>query len=80
MLPKAVAYRRRDFEQQAMIRELCCRNGVVLPPAANPDEAQFDAAEAELASRTPKPDALQPVPESETEAGEVKVHSLEQQL
>eukprot|EP01046_Picozoa_sp_COSAG06_P083085 COSAG06_NODE_30024_length_546_cov_0.899329_1_plen_118_part_10 len=30
-LPRAVKYRRRDFEQRAMMRELCRRNGVVLP-------------------------------------------------
>jgi serine/threonine protein kinase len=30
-MPNAVAYRRRDFEQEAMLRELCRRNGVVLP-------------------------------------------------
>ena len=30
-LSQAVAYRRRDFEQAAMMRELCKRNGVVLP-------------------------------------------------
>lgn len=30
-LPHAVAYRRRDFEQAAMMREICKRNGFVLP-------------------------------------------------
>eukprot|EP01044_Picomonas_judraskeda_P001313 COSAG03_NODE_76_length_14245_cov_10.406122_9_plen_1576_part_00 len=30
-LPTAVTYRRRDFEQRAMMRELCRRNGVMLP-------------------------------------------------
>ena len=33
-LPQAVTYRRRDYEQAAMIRELCLRNGVVLPSVA----------------------------------------------
>lgn len=32
-LPHAVAYRRRDFEQAAMMREICKRNGFVLPNA-----------------------------------------------
>ena len=31
LLPNAVVFRRRDFEVQAMMRELCRRNGVVLP-------------------------------------------------
>ena len=30
-LPNAVVFRRRDFEVDAMMRELCRRNGVVLP-------------------------------------------------
>ena len=30
-LPNAITYRRRDFEQEAMMRELCRRIGVVLP-------------------------------------------------
>ena len=30
-LPRAVVYRRRDFEQAAMMRELCRRQGVALP-------------------------------------------------
>jgi serine/threonine protein kinase len=30
-LPRAITYRRRDFEQEAMMHELCRRNGVVLP-------------------------------------------------
>lgn len=30
-LPRAVTYRRRDFENNAMMRELCFRNGIVLP-------------------------------------------------
>ena len=30
-LCNAIAYRRRDFEQDAMMQELCRRNGVVLP-------------------------------------------------
>lgn len=30
-LPNAVIYRRRDFEQEAMLRALCARNDVVLP-------------------------------------------------
>jgi serine/threonine protein kinase len=30
-LPKAVTFRRRDFEQDAMLRELCRRNGKELP-------------------------------------------------
>ena len=30
-LPNAVVFRRRDFEVEAMMRELCHRNGVVLP-------------------------------------------------
>ena len=33
-LPNAVAYRKRDFEADAMMRALCVRNGVALPPAA----------------------------------------------
>ena len=33
-LPQAVTYRRRDYEQDAMMRALCERNGVMLPPAA----------------------------------------------
>jgi hypothetical protein len=34
-LPNAVTYRRRDFEVDAMMRELCHRNGLVVPrPAA----------------------------------------------
>ena len=36
-LKTAVIYRRRDFEQEAMMRELCARNGVALPPI-NPRE------------------------------------------
>ena len=30
-LPQAVTYRRRDFEQKAMMQELCHRNGIVVP-------------------------------------------------
>eukprot|EP01043_Picozoa_sp_COSAG02_P013272 COSAG02_NODE_528_length_20698_cov_6.231710_10_plen_1229_part_00 len=30
-LPGAVTYRRRDYEQDAMMRELCRRNGIALP-------------------------------------------------
>ena len=30
-LPAAVTYRRRHFEHDSMMRELCARNGVVLP-------------------------------------------------
>lgn len=30
-LASAVTYRRRDFEQEAMMREVCRRNGIVLP-------------------------------------------------
>lgn len=30
-LPNAVAYRRRDFENDAMMHELCRRNGIMLP-------------------------------------------------
>eukprot|EP01043_Picozoa_sp_COSAG02_P048673 COSAG02_NODE_4806_length_4956_cov_159.570929_3_plen_356_part_00 len=30
-LTSAVIYRRRDYEQEAMMRELCARNGVALP-------------------------------------------------
>ena len=30
-LPEAVTYRRRDFETNSMMRELCLRNGVHLP-------------------------------------------------
>jgi hypothetical protein len=33
-LPNAVTYRRRDFEQDAMMRELCHRSDLVLPVAA----------------------------------------------
>eukprot|EP01050_Picozoa_sp_SAG11_P009993 SAG11_NODE_980_length_6319_cov_2.389068_2_plen_304_part_00 len=40
-LPEAVTFRRRDFEADAMMRELCVRNGLVLPtqpsPSAPPD-------------------------------------------
>ena len=31
-LPQAVTYRRREFEHDAMLRELCARNGLRLPP------------------------------------------------
>ena len=34
-LPNAVTYRRRDFEQDAMMRELCHRGSLVLPAAVN---------------------------------------------
>jgi hypothetical protein len=39
-LPNAVAYRRRDFEQEAMLRELCVRNGVVLPSSVRQEDHQ----------------------------------------
>lgn len=31
-LPDAIPYRRRDYEAEAFTRELCRRNGLVLPP------------------------------------------------
>ena len=34
-LPNAVTFRRRDFEQDAMMRELCNRSGLVLPDFVN---------------------------------------------
>jgi hypothetical protein len=34
-LPNAVTYRRRDFEVDAMMRELCHRNGLVIPKPAS---------------------------------------------
>ena len=30
-LPHAITYRRRDFEQEAMMQALCARNGIILP-------------------------------------------------
>lgn len=35
-LPNAITYRRRDFEQDAMMQELCERNGIVLPCTGKP--------------------------------------------
>jgi hypothetical protein len=35
-LPSAVTYRRRNFEVESMMRELCARNGVALPALADP--------------------------------------------
>ena len=43
-LPNAVAYRKRDFEADAMMRALCVRNGVALPPAAAAPTAAAAAA------------------------------------
>lgn len=34
-LPNAVTYRRRDFEQDSMMQELCRRSGLTLPTTAN---------------------------------------------
>jgi len=45
-LPNAVAYRKRDFEADAMMRALCVRNGVALPPAAAAPTAAAAAAAA----------------------------------
>jgi len=48
-LPNAVAYRKRDFEADAMMRALCVRNGVALPPAAAAPTAAAAAAGAAAA-------------------------------
>jgi hypothetical protein len=37
-LQNAVTYRRRDFEVDSMIRELCYRNGLLLPPKIKPQD------------------------------------------
>ena len=47
-LPNAVAYRKRDFEADAMMRALCVRNGVALPPAAAAAAAAAGPAAAPL--------------------------------
>ena len=47
-LPNAVAYRKRDFEADAMMRALCVRNGVALPPAAAAPAAAAGPAAAPL--------------------------------
>lgn len=41
-LQNAVAYRRRDFENDAMMRELCRRNGIVLPEPGQTSEARSE--------------------------------------
>eukprot|EP01045_Picozoa_sp_COSAG04_P005723 COSAG04_NODE_269_length_18509_cov_13.576480_2_plen_958_part_00 len=38
-LPHATTFRRRDFEQEAMMHELCRRNGIVLPTVTDQDES-----------------------------------------
>ena len=35
-LPNAITYRRRDFEVDAMMHELCRGSGIVLPPTPTP--------------------------------------------
>lgn len=47
-LPHAVTYQRRDYEAEAMMRELCFRNGMVLPLSA------VGASEAARASTDPE--------------------------
>ncbi len=44
-LLQAVAFRRRDFEQQAMVEELCRRNGVCLPGASEATDYPIEANE-----------------------------------
>jgi hypothetical protein len=53
-LPNAVTYRRRDFEADAMIRELCHRNGLVLSRNAFGSKNKRQRADAtEIEPRVP---------------------------
>jgi hypothetical protein len=65
-LPQAVTYRRRDYEQDAMMRALCERNGVMLPPAAEHVRTGVGGAAEQTDEPEPEP-KLEPEPEMEPE-------------